>query len=95
MGSGRVTVEIRRDSDGDMSLDLLVNVVSGVNALLVIVSVWLLSDGRTWIGNRFVLAAAVTGLPLGVLVAAWPLAGLNVVLGTRAAWMLYRGRQRD
>ncbi len=77
-----------------MNPDLLVNVVSGINALLVIVSVWLLSDGRTRIGNRFVLAAAATGVPLGVLVAAWPLAGLNVVLGARAAWMLYRKERR-
>ncbi len=76
-----------------MTLDLLVNVVSGVNALLVVASVWLLSDGRTRTGNQFVLAAAATGLPLGVLVAAWPLAGLNVVLGTRAAWMLWKRRR--
>ncbi len=73
-----------------MTPDLLVNLVAAVNAGFVIASVWLLSAGRTRHGNWAGLAAATAGVPLGVLTGAWPLVGLNLVIGLRSAWMLCR-----
>ncbi len=52
-----------------MGSDLLINGVSAVNAVAIVVSVWLLSDGRLRRGNAVMLVASFTGMFLGVVAA--------------------------
>jgi len=60
-----------------------------VNALCILVAVWLLADGKLIRGNLANIGAALTG---GFLMAQFPellpLLGLNTILGLRSAYIL-------
>ena len=60
-----------------------------LNAIAVLVSVWLLAGGKTREGNWVGLAASFSGAAVTALAGLQPMTAMNLILLTRFIWVLY------